>query len=428
MKKINLEEAKKIFEIYNYDLFCLINEIDDDSLYFYEAEYEFRENIMKEGIFYVNYNGKLIKITDHPDDKIKKDLIYNEGSNPLAIVSKNSIEIYKNIYNYNIPHYGLISEGSIIGIWPLFEKEKETYNFCWDISSGSKSIFMLQNIGICSKYEKINENYNLSLFKPNNNIDHSYLFKKIYNFKKNENSKWTSKLILFPINLIEKIKNDKKYSSIKSYLLQYAFQKSKQWRDQFVIDLAISIFVKRKRIKQDPIVIDTIKNLLSIATNGYQAFKPIINEIYAPCALINRFYEEEYKIEYEPTLMAPCSFNMYKKSDSVYYSLEYVLSPKFLESNKSNNNKIDLLTSSILTLNDFLNDLNNDCFGLKNTNLNDINNHVSFTAFHSENRLYGRISNSILIPKEDKNFVIKDNKFSNRSPFLNGCIRISKKN
>jgi hypothetical protein len=94
-------------------------------------------------------------INSNISSSIKEDLLYNLGSNPFTLVLKNALEIFIEMDKHTIP-FVIILAGAIASTWLVLEPQMNCQPaFLWNISSGARSLFMLNKIAITKKYNQL---------------------------------------------------------------------------------------------------------------------------------------------------------------------------------------------------------------------------------------------------------------------------------
>ncbi|MBL4647982.1 MAG: hypothetical protein JKY13_03380 [Gammaproteobacteria bacterium] len=412
-------------------LTTIIDELDvNDNYTLFVATYPFGSEILQEGKLCVpNQQGKIVSLNDGSiSADIQQKLGYNLGSNPVSVILKKSLEVFMIFENYTVPMYGLLPSGEIFGtarvLSPGFSQQPA---FLWNMTAGSRALFMLPKISKQSSHHRLVKQFNLKTLPPKNLVDHWDTFKAIMHHESCVDI-WQVEVIYFPAIWFEQL-DDEAWIKFKSYLLQAARKSSEYWRHQFVWELIFSIIKKRKNIKPDPHIEDTVKHLIAMSTGSVCGFIPAVDDVAAPISELQRIYLDVYRLEnYAPIIMHPGFFSLYHESAPIYYSLQYASSLKFSPKNSQRQTVINDLYQTASLLNKYIQEIKEGELNIDQTPLDDVSDKAIFDFFHSDETQYPNIYSSKNIPEEDCRFLNgfseKNNQFPHRSSFVRGCVRI----
>ena len=419
----------------NPELAKIIDEISPNKSYkLYQANYPYGVNIVKNGVLQIpNNHGENFPIThsETPND-IKNNLSYNLNTNPVSIVLKNSVEIFLSHENHTLSLYGLIKPGHVFSTWYILGNNFESNGppFLWDMTSGARSFFLLSKISNQSGYARLRKVFSLSSDKPKLLIDHWNVFREIANSDQ-FNQPWETELLFFGKKWFDDL-DDTAFSKLQTYLFKNAWRGSDYARNQFIWNFIYSTIQRKKGIKIDPYIAETVKHLFGMASGYVSGFAPSIDNIAAPLDGLRDAYNEVYRMhDYQPVFMEPHVFGSDSKIRPVYYSIEYPSTMEFSSRSRDDKNKIQDLILIKSLVNKYLNELSDNHLNVGQTPIGSLNKTAEFSYFHTTSG-YHSIENSSLIPSQDKYFQVGNNKDSRNMPvnstFLRGCIRINKKN
>jgi len=416
----------------NPDLCSIIDQLNPSSTKYplYEARYPFGVNSVAKGqLLLPNEQGRLVQLEASADKKMKQDLGYNLGSNPVTLVLENSIEIYMAMENHTIPA-AFVPAGCLISLWHALDKQ---YNhqpaFIWNVSSGARSIFMLPKISVATKFEKLRNYFHLDIDMPHSLFDHGKLFHAL-TLSPYFKDQWSSCLLYFSRSWFDHL-HDKAWKNFYEYLLKASWKATSYHRSEFIWNLAFSLIQKARNLKPDPYIADTIKHLFAMSVGAYPGFSPAIDNTAAPISTFQEIILEIYGLDkYIPTIMQPAYFlpKDSKKTRPVYYSLDYPTTFSFSPKARKLATKLVNLTKIRYLLNKYLAEVNTGKFRLENTPIGEIPSTINYDFFHNEKIISDDIRNTRFLFEEDpsfKNNIIKNKEFATNSSFLRGCIRIS---
>lgn len=379
-------------------------------------------------------SGNLLPLDDTSiDSNVREDLDYNLNSNPLSLILKGSFEIFFTMEHHTIP-FAMASKGDVMSTGIALDSE---YNhqpaFLWNISAGARSLFMLPKISVASKLKKLQKELGFESDVPSNLLDHGTVFQKIAN-SQNIKSNWHAEILFFGKKWFESLE-DKAWMEFSHFLHKKAWRGYSFWRSEFIWNLIFSFIQKEKNLKPNPYIADTTKHLLSMAVGAYPGFSPAINDDVGPISCIQKVFAEIYQLNnYPPIIMQPHYFSTDTHDRDVYYSLEYPTTFCFSPKARRLSNKIVDLIDIKYLLKRYIDMINSGNLNLEGTPLSNLDTRMTYSYYHSDARLSDNINCSKLIFQEDPNFKKASKKywesdmsFPEKSPFLNGCIRLSKK-
>ncbi len=427
-KDVREEVAQK-----NSELARIIDELNPGPKYtVFKAYYRFGGEILKKGHLFIPDNkGTIIPLnsSDTPT-YLRSKLNYNLGSNPVGLLLNHMAELFIVMENHTIPLYGLIEPGKIIGTWRILN-QGGSHNpaFIWDMTAGSRSIFMLPKVSETMRFSKLTRAFGLKAEKPNSLFDHWEIFKEIANHP-DFGETWTTEILFFSKEWFDRL-DDKKWRDFELYLLKNAWRGSEFFRNQFMWDLAFSLILQERNIKPNPYISDTVKHLLAIGIGAFPGFASALSDEAAPIQRLQECIESIYQLsEYAPIIMHP-HFLKKELSRPIYYSLQYPTTTEFSPKSRKGSTKIFDLYQIKSLLTKYLANIHLDALNLGNTPIYDLPGKIQYDFFHTDPENYAGIRPSKEIPEEDNTFANVPEGMSKNFPinsqFLRGCIRISAK-
>lgn len=434
IKKISWKEARLKVKSVNPELFAIIEKLDPSPDYgLYDLHLPYGCECVKKGKAYLpDADGKMVSF-DAPslDNKLKDDLSYNVGSNPVSLVLKNTFEIFMEMSHYTIP-FVLVPTGALFSTWVILDPVNNYQPpFLWDVCAGARSIFMLPRISVSPKFSRLKQEFNFESDLPVNLLEQGNIFKKIVNTS-NFGENWNANLLYFGKKWFTHL-HDEKWAQFSSFLHDCAWKGSGYWRNEFIWNLIFSMIQQLKHLRPNPYVADTVKHLLSMAIGAYPGFSPALDDQVAPIKRLQNIFRETYVLdEYPPIIMQPAYFSMKKESHPVYYSLQYPTTFCFSPRSRKRLNKIADLDDIRYILKKYMQVINSGKLNLAHTPLEKIAELVEYDFFHGNPDSHEHIVSSKKIFEEDPVFKKAFNndlhlKFPYKSPFLMGCVRITKK-
>ncbi len=413
------------------ELVDIIDEISpDDRFKLIKFQFPYGTKIVEDGVMRFPIDqDTLLPVTDSRlPDFIKKNLCYLTV--PLGIITKNIFEIYHECGDKLFSLY-VINHGLQLGIWEFFGASTP-----YSITSGARSAYMIPRISITTLHNNLKKKYNITSTVPTRLIDQWNVFKELAN-SKTFNKNWNTEILVLNKEWFEELnkKNPSKgWLRLKNHLYQRSWDHTNVARKKLLTDFYWQAIVKNfggKKRKCNPYVIDTLKHLLFIIIGALPASMPFDgDESYGPFNRIQEIYENDYGVEYIPTIMLPTYLSFDNKLP-VYYSIQTpTLLNTTLKSKYVTSNMDDLRDLKDL-VNDFVKESANISIKINNVFIRDMLNKVHFNFYHIDRFAYGGIINpTSSLPESDKRFLYdgiegNNNKFAANGTFIRGCVKIS---
>ncbi len=298
-------------------------------------------------------------------------------------------------------------------------------------AAGSRSAFVLPNIGCATNHVYLQREFNVQLPAPKNTQQHWYLFKELLNHSSIK-CDWRTCLIYFSEKWVNKIHNDPAWLPVKAYLYEKAWSSTKYERSKIFFDFAFSTIQQNRNLKPNPYLTDTVRHLFAIALGDALGFTPAVNDDALPIATLQKIFTHSYRLtKYIPTIMQPSQFDFASDQDPIYYSLQIPtmlsFSPKSREVS-STLFEMRELQHIMYIFQEALADSRGLC---NDTILYKVANHVKFSYYHNKQDKHSCIdlSTEMLEKDERLEFVTKGNKAPNAKfcadgKFMRGCVSI----
>jgi hypothetical protein len=429
IEKLSWDQVRSDIKKLNPNLFSAIDETSPGkNQQFIKVKYKFGDYITKDGCPNLPLDdGKLLPISDHsvPSD-IRKELGY--AKIPLFFVLKKSCDVFVNVNQRIIP-LNFFKEGDILGLFETLDSlTGNASSPIWNVTAGSRSLFMLPKISEQQGINRLRKIYKLpATIDPNNFIEQWDIFKHIAQQEKFD-EKWECEVLFFTEGWITDKNYQKTWSPFFRYLVKIAWHgvyTSGYFSPRVIWQSFVDTIMLRK-LSPRPYISDTVKHLLGIIYEIHPAFSPADDsETIAPTKSLQNIFVDVYGLKnYYPSFMYASTLNV-QTNPTVYYSLSFPIllegTPIALKQSKIMNDlrEIKHLLDTFWQRSEIV----QKDSGLKS---------ITFDYFHTEKDMYNEISSTELIYENDQRFIgdqtfINNKKFCLFSPFWRGCIRISKK-
>ena len=425
IKESNWDDCKIAIKDSSPELYKLLSQVSpSNSMPIYIATYAYGETIGdKTNMFIPNEKGGTTKLGSvNTPNNLMRNIGYGKNSLPLGMVISNFCEWYtrdaetKDVYPVAIQGKGTIFNKQIV-----FQEAEGIENSTISMCSGSKSAFMLPNIGSRINHERIKDAFNLSIPVPKHHQEHHKIFKGI-----SKDSTWHSTLLFFSEKWINEIKNNDKWVFVKLFLSEQMRQASgKDIYNSFYNDLFMTA-KKVNKFRPTPFLVDSAKAIFNIALDRGCGTTPATDESKIPLKEIQKAYQEIYELPYTPTIMVPSLLS--QSNNTLYYSLQQ-------PSTKINTFKIKLNNSTIREL-DALKDIlrayqdeftkeKGTCYG---SNLYKTCKELTLSYYHNLPSIKGIVHSNTIIENDDRFSFSYSNplNFPVDAKFFKGCIKISR--
>lgn len=423
LQKITWQQIRHDVCKVNSTLADILDAIDPGkNLPILKASYAFGEKVLD--------GGKLARFASPEYNKICQEQV-TYSPVPLGLFLNKTCEAYVEINDRIIPIF-VQGPGATVGKFETLNiLEGLRTNPPWNLRAGARSLFMLAKINNALWHKRLIRHYGITTQAPRSVTDQWEVFTDLVNSPQSGVA-WQCDVIFFTDSWFKQLAKNKTFPWVRfrEYLYQSCYPISADLLDKsfsfFWQYFASSTIVRN--YKPRIYISDTIRHLISIGHGILPGFAPATNEQCAPINFLKQAYCEIYDLPHLPTLIEPAFVT--PGGRPIYYSLGY---PSLLEGYP----ELDNIYNTISDLKEIKYLLNNmQAFFLNrvpdiNKFLLDIRE-IDFDYFHKIPDKQAEVKESKLIVESDRNFLLPDAGFKNRSfcatsPFLNGCIQISKK-
>ena len=426
-QKLSWKQIRNEIKDVNPEITRLIDDIDPNNEYsIYKLECPWGYHLLNEGKpLILNRNNEWVPLGHNSiESKIAEDLSYNI-SMPLGMVLNNSLELYLNVFDRIVP-WVFMPKGTIFGLWVGLSDSKTNPHTgkMSNIIAGSRSSLMLPKISDGISFQRLKKQFNLKCRMPETLTDQWPL---LFELSQHQNfaQQWTTTVIYFSKKWVMP-QDGIAWKMFKNYLLEYAWEKTEYLRAQVLYDVIFSCALEEKNLKPNPYLTDTVKHLFGISQNHAPGYKVTIDNEALPLDEFQKIFVDIYGLKYQPTIMTPS----YLSSDSlgsIYYSLEVPTLLSFSPKSKKNPNKLGDLREI-----KYIMDLITEYLKKKRVNLNqsEILKGINFEYYHTDYDSYNETLKTSELATIDRNIRANNKKFTapfcDTSPFLRGCVRITK--
>lgn len=426
IKKSHWDECRHLIKKANKAFYDLLSEMKpSNKMPIYIATYTYGETIGSKTKFFIpdNTGGTFQLGSKDTPSEIMKDLGYGMHSCPLGMIINNYCEWFSSDKeekdtNATMP-FAIQGVGTIFNKEVVFKEEEGVENSTLSVCSGSRSAFMLSNIGSRLNHEKLREHFDIQETPPKNHYEHFDIFKTI-----TKNDGWHTTLIFFSKKWIDEIKKNRQWSHVRLFLSEQMRKKAGNDLFSFSYNDLFMSAQKVNKFRPTPFLVDTAKLIFNIAANQGCAHAPATDESKLPLKSIQKIFKELYELKYNPTVMVPSTLSQSNKT--VYYSLQ-IPSTKVttfkIKLNNSTIKELDALKDILMAYTKEFTHEESPCYGslLYKTSKN-----LSLDFYHNAPTIKGiDTSDSI---QEDERFLFSydtPGEFARDAKFFRGCIKIS---
>lgn len=387
-------------------------------------------------------DGNFFRLTDSnaPKDVIC-NLGYSKNNTPFGMVLDKQIECYIDLKNKKrIIPWCIYTPGKMFPFTRILsQRDARIYapNGLLSSTAGSRSVFMLPNIGCETNHVNLKRDFKIKSSPPKSIYEHWNVFKEIIN-SNSINSSWRCCVMYFSGQWLKQLHNDTAWSKLKHYLYESAWHESEYDINRSHYDMIFSIIQQNRNLRPNPYLADTAKHLFTTAIGAAPGFTPALNEEALPLEELQKVFIDSYGLKkYIPTIMHPSHFNYEEDKYPIYYSLQnpstHIFSPKSrvisstLHEMRELEHIIKIFRSELLKENGLCS---------KDSILYKIASGTQFSYFHNRIDSHGIIKPSDEIFKSDKRFdhfhvnskKVNDLTFAADATFVRGCISIRSNN
>jgi len=393
---------------------------------FYKITYQYGTEIFNNGVLQIPYKGTMVSIHDNSlPAEYKKNLGYEPF--PFGLVLKNSITNIINFPDRSVP-VTVFKPGQLFGLWELFDNRSSLLSKQqWNIYSGAVPIFSTTKLSNHKKYQIIKKKYNLKTKMPDTSNEQFLLFKELINHPSVE-CNWSSSVLFFCKEFRDQITEKNLWQEVQNFFLKYAWKQSLIWRFDSMHRIVWDIFFEsliKNNFKNFESQMSILKHITKVSYGALPFF--IFDDqkqAAAPTDIIKEILIDEYKTEFNPSIVLPWHLT---KDDccSGYYSILYPTLIGKMSVNKTEKTSIEI-ARNIFDLYTFVNEKHNKDGVypfLEKTRL------LFFHPKHDESQ---KLLLASELPKYDSSIVKLPKKygkstlpFNENGTFYNGLIKIS---
>jgi len=439
IQKVKWRDMKARVTEINPTFAKVINGVDpNNKLDMYLVRYPFGTKFLNQDVFYVpTEEGKLVPLTDPSiPATMREQLGYNRnGFIPMGILLNRSVELFLHPEQRLIP-YGMRMPGNLIGLWSILDPTISYHSAgIWNMTAGANYISMLPKISDSVSFKKLSRARSLKSSPPDNPLNHGSLMTQMAHHKDFAYT-WDVEILFFSADWLKE-REDNEWIRFHYFLYRETWEGSAYWRNKWFFDFIWDSFVMeltRQKIKVMPHVVDIVKHLIAVALGVLPGFAPALNDDEAPVQGLQEDFYIHYGLKkFAATIMVPRHFTPTKPSEPVYWSFQF---PTHIESAPKPKTMGSVL-SIMLEVHELLSlfcraTTERKLMGLTNHPIYETIKRVQFDFFHSESDPEGIVRLCREMPLEDKRLISSPKKFGKRefseiSPFVRGCVRISLK-
>jgi len=246
-------------------------------------------------------------------------LLVHEDLIPIGMVLHNQLELY--LGGKRPLPFWVLKPGDILGgsqlINQYFQGDYQPA-FCWDVTSGLRSVFLLAKINNATRLNKLYRHYqSLERMNMDNEGLHWQLFR---NLMLAEQNPWYSELLFFSKAWFSHIDNPA-WNPFYLFIIGEAMKKLAFVRDNLRWQYIFSQLHEQKFARYSEYVMSTVKHLFALGSSALPGFAPISDDAAMPLARLQQIFHDLYQLEYQPIFMGAVSPNV--RRQHLYYSLQY---------------------------------------------------------------------------------------------------------
>lgn len=300
MSELSWDNVKTDIARVNKPLFDLLQKVEGiESMYFNVLEYPYGQIIADEEYFYL------------PNEGGKTSLV------PFSMVLDKNLEMFIE-FRGKSSTYKVYKEGEFLSVSSLSTSSKKHHpSDILQISSGARNAFLLCPIADAKPHSTLEKYFKAKFPIPEDLGAHYFTFKDICNAG---GCTWKSRLLVFPMELVRQIKENK-LQSISRLLMEYDFNQTAYYANTpFYNYLMTYIKANNEHISQNIFINDVLAQLVAIGVGQLPGYGLAFNNDLLPADFISEVYRDVYKSKYTPLIMIPTHFNQ-EKNNPVFYSI-----------------------------------------------------------------------------------------------------------
>lgn len=300
MSELSWDKVRSEIARVNKPLFELLQKVEGiENMYFNVFEYPYGQIIADEESFYL------------PNDGGKTPMV------PFSMVLEKNLEMFIE-FKGKSSTYKVYGEGELLSVSSLSSiSSKHHPSDILQISSGARNAFLLCPIADIKPHSSLEKYFKSNLTKPEDLGLHYFTFKDLCKAAKSE---WRAKLLVFPMELVRQIKENK-LPNISRLIMEYDSNQTEFYANTpFYNYLMTYIKANNDHISQNIFVNEVLSQLVAIGVGQVPGYGLAIDDNLIPADFICEIYRDVYKSKYTPILMIPSHFNK-ENNNPVFYSI-----------------------------------------------------------------------------------------------------------
>lgn len=300
MSELSWDKVRSDIARVNKPLFKLLEKVDGiENMYFNIFDYPYGQIIADEQYFYL------------PEEGGKTPLV------PFSMILEKNLEMFIE-FKGKSSTYKIYKEGELLGVSSLSSTSSKHHpSDILQISSGARNAFLLCPIADVKSHSTLEKYFKNTLPKPEDLGLHYFTFKEICKVAQSE---WRAKLLVFPMELVRQIKENK-LPSISRLIMEYDSGQTGYYANTpFYNYLMTYIKANNDDISQNIFVNDVVTQLVGIGVGQVPGYGLTVNDDLIPAKFICELYRDVYKSRYTPIMMTPSHFNK-ENNYPVFYSI-----------------------------------------------------------------------------------------------------------
>lgn len=300
MSELSWDRVQADIARVNQPLFKLLQQVEHiENMYFNVFEYPYGQIIADEHHFYLPDTGGTTPMV------------------PFSMVLEKNLEMFIE-FRGKSSTYKVYNEGELLGVsissTSLTQHQPAEI---LQIVSGARNAFLLSPIADAKPHSNLEKYFKTRLLKPDDLGQHYLTFKELC---KAAGCKWRSKLLVFPMELVKQIKENK-LPELSNFIKEYDSNQTEYYANTpFYNYLMTYIKANSDKISQNIFVNDVLKQIIDIGVGQLPGYGLAVNEHLIPTDFICALYRDVYKSKYTPLLMIPNHFNK-ATNNPVFYSI-----------------------------------------------------------------------------------------------------------
>lgn len=307
-QRVTWKDVRTRVQQLNPTLFNIIDEINPSShLPLYILKYPYGYTVSDDKYFYFpRENGEI-------EYRPAKDF-------PYTLVMDKCIEILWEFSNRVIP-FRLYESGTLFPyqwVMDLPAKLPSTPLSIYTGTAGKRSVSIMQIFQQTAAYHELLKKLQLPLqLRPDIPSNH---FEIVKNIAEREEKNWHLEILIFDHPWREKIFYDKKFTELKTHLLQEAVYKYSYFKNIHFLDVALTDILENNKISIKQTSIDILRKVFLIALGDMVGYHPCNDEAGLPRNTIINTLRDLFQLDYDPILIEPHSQYPKAGASPIYFS------------------------------------------------------------------------------------------------------------